>query len=81
LKAGKSQEAVTILTEAESLIANATDSEKRSFLCKGNSLLDLANKNVEANANFSLAAKAYQDLIAAENFWKSKIFQHKQQLP
>jgi ribosomal protein S20 len=25
LKAGKSQEAVTILTEAESLIANATD--------------------------------------------------------
>jgi hypothetical protein len=55
LKAGKSQEAVTILTEAESLIANATDSE-RSFLCK-NSLLDLANKNVEANANFLLLQK------------------------
>jgi hypothetical protein len=27
--------------------------------------MDLANKNVEAT-NFSLAAKAYQDLIAAE---------------
>jgi hypothetical protein len=40
--------------------------KKRFFLCKGNSLLDLANKNVEANANFSLAAKAYQDLIAAK---------------
>jgi tetratricopeptide (TPR) repeat protein len=67
LKAGKSQEAVTILTEAESLMANATDSEKAQFFyVKGNSLLDLANKNIEANANFSLAAKAYQDLIAAE---------------
>jgi hypothetical protein len=43
------------------------------FLCKGNSL-DLANKNVEANANFSLAAKAYQDLIAAEKLLESKIF-------
>ncbi len=67
LKAGKSQEAVTILMEAESLISNATDSEKAQFFyVKGNSLLDLANKNVEANTNFSLAAKAYQDLIAAE---------------
>ncbi len=67
LKAGKSQEAVTILMEAESLMANATDSEKAQFFyVKGNSLLDLANKNVEANTNFSLAAKAYQDLIAAE---------------
>jgi cellobiose-specific phosphotransferase system component IIA len=36
-KAGKSQEAVTILTEAESLIANATDSA--AVFVKGNSLL------------------------------------------
>ncbi|MFV8359951.1 tetratricopeptide repeat protein [Flavobacterium sp. LS1P3] len=67
LKAGKSQEAVTILVEAESLIANATDAEKAQFFfVKGNSLLDLANKNVETNTNLSLAAKAYQDLIATE---------------
>jgi hypothetical protein len=36
------------------------------YLCESFALLDLANKNVEANANFSLAAKAYQDLIAAK---------------
>ncbi|MFV8346216.1 tetratricopeptide repeat protein [Flavobacterium sp. ZB4P13] len=67
LKAGKSQEAVTILMEAESLIANAPDAEKAQFFfVKGNSLLDLANKNVDANINLSLAAKAYQDLIAVE---------------
>lgn len=67
LKGGKSQEAVTILMEAESLIANAPDAEKAQFFfVKGNALLDLANKNVDANTNLSLAAKAYQDLIAAE---------------
>ena len=67
LKGGKSQEAVTILMEAESLLSNATDVEKAQFFfVKGNALLDLANKNVDANTNLSLAAKAYQDLIAAE---------------
>jgi tetratricopeptide (TPR) repeat protein len=67
LKGGKSQEAVTILMEAESLIANATDAEKAQFFfIKGNALLDLANKNVDADTNLSLAAKAYQDLIVAE---------------
>ena len=67
LKAGKSQEAVAILMEAESLIANAPDAEKAQFFfVKGNSLLDLANKSVDTNTNLSLAAKAYQDLIAAE---------------
>lgn len=67
LKGGKSQEAVTILMEAESLIANATDAEKAQFFfVKGNALLDLANKNVDTDTNLSLAAKAYQDLIGAE---------------
>lgn len=67
LKAGKSQDAVTILMEAESLTANAPDAEKAQFFfVKGNSLLDLANKNVDAGTNLSLAAKAYQDLIAVE---------------
>ena len=67
LKGGKSQEAVTILMEAESLITNATDAEKAQFFfVKGNALLDLANKNVDTDRNLSLAAKAYQDLIGAE---------------
>ncbi|OAB29138.1 Tetratricopeptide repeat-containing protein [Flavobacterium fryxellicola] len=67
MKGGKSQEAATILMEAESLIAAATDAEKAQFFfVKGNALLDLANKNVDANTNLSLAAKAYQDLIGVE---------------
>ncbi|MBG6061569.1 tetratricopeptide (TPR) repeat protein [Flavobacterium sp. CG_9.1] len=67
MKGGKSQEAATILMEAEPLIAAATDAEKAQFFfVKGNALLDLANKNVDANTNLSLAAKAYQDLIGVE---------------
>lgn len=67
LKGGNSQEAATILQGAESLIANATDAEKAQFFfVKGNALLDLANKNVDVDTNLSLAAKAYQDLIAVE---------------
>nr|WP_314896980.1 tetratricopeptide repeat protein [uncultured Flavobacterium sp.] len=67
LKGGNSQEAVTILQGVEFLITNATDAEKAQFFfVKGNALLDLANKNVDVNTNLSLAAKAYQDLIAVE---------------
>lgn len=67
MKAGKSQEAVTILMGAESLIANAGDAEKAQFFfVKGNALLDLANKKVDTDKNLSLAAKAYQDLISVE---------------
>ena len=67
MKAGKSQEAITILMGAESLIANAGDAERAQFFyLKGNALLDLANKNIDTDTNLSLAAKAYQDLILAE---------------
>ncbi len=67
LKAGKSDEALTILTGAEYLTANAPDAEKAQFLfVKGNVYLDLSNKNIEAGKNLILAAKSYQDLIAAE---------------
>ena len=67
MKAGKSQEAVTILTGAESLIANAADAEKAQFFyVKGNALLDLANKNVDTDTNLALAAKAYQNLLSVE---------------
>ncbi|PVX44334.1 tetratricopeptide repeat protein [Flavobacterium sp. 103] len=67
LKAGKSDEAITILTGAEYLSVNAPDAEKAQFLfVKGNAHLDLANKNVEADKNLSLAAKAFQELLEAE---------------
>ncbi|PZX93144.1 hypothetical protein DOS84_12335 [Flavobacterium aquariorum] len=67
LKAGKSDEAITILTGAEYLSVNAPDAEKAQFLfVKGNAHLDLANKNVEADKNLSLAAKAYQELLEVE---------------
>ena len=67
LKGGNSLEAVSILHGAESLIPNATDAEKAQyFFVKGNALLDLANKKVEEGKNLSLAAKAYQDLLAVE---------------
>ena len=67
LKNGNSQEAVSFLQGAESLIPNATDSEKAQYyFVKGNALLDLANKKVEEEKNLSLASKAYQDLLAVE---------------
>lgn len=67
LKGGKSQEAVTILMEAESLLSSASDAEKAQFFfIKGNASLDLANKKVDVDKNLSLAAKAYQDLLDIE---------------
>ncbi|SHG25641.1 Tetratricopeptide repeat-containing protein [Flavobacterium micromati] len=67
LKGGKAQEAATILMDAESLVAAAPDAEKAQyFFVKGNVLLDLANKKIDTDKNLSLAAKAYQDLLAVE---------------
>lgn len=67
LKSGDANEAITILTAAEYLTANAPDTEKAQFLfVKGNAYLDLSNKNVSADKNMILAAKAYQDLIEIE---------------
>jgi tetratricopeptide (TPR) repeat protein len=71
LKGGNSQEALTILQGAESVMANATDSEKAQyFFVNGNTLLDLANKKVDTGKNLSLAAKSYQDLLAVEKVSK-----------
>lgn len=68
LKKGESKEAATLLQGAESLISNASDAEKAQFFfVKGNVYLDLANKGMDTDQNLSLAAKAYADLIAAEN--------------
>ncbi|WP_310381385.1 tetratricopeptide repeat protein [Flavobacterium sp.] len=67
LKNGNSQEALTTLQGAESIFTNAADTEKAQFyFLKGNSFLDLANKNIETGVNLSSAAKSYQDLIAIE---------------
>ncbi|HLF51391.1 tetratricopeptide repeat protein [Flavobacterium sp.] len=67
MKGGNSAEAKNILQQAEPLIANATDNEKAQyFFLKGNALLDLATKNIDASKNQTDAAKAYLDLIAIE---------------
>lgn len=67
LKAGNANEAITILTGAESLTVSAPDAEKAQFLfIKGNAHLDLANKSVDTDKNLSLAAKAYQQLLETE---------------
>ncbi len=67
LKGGNSQEVVTILESADALMATALDADKaKFFFIKGNAHLDLANKSLEADKNLSLAAKAFQDLIAIE---------------
>ena len=67
LKAGKSDEAKTILLDAESVITNATEAEKvQYYFVKGNVMLDLANKSVDKDANLSLAAGAFQELIEVE---------------
>lgn len=67
LKAGNANEAITILTGAESLTLNAPDAEKAQFLfVKGNAYLDLATKKVEEDKNLSLAAKSYQQLLEVE---------------
>ena len=67
LKGGKSQEAATILMDAESLVTAAPDAEKAQyFFVKGNVLLDLANKKIDTDKNLSLAAKAYQELLGVE---------------
>ncbi len=66
-KNGNSAEAKTILLQAESLISAATDSEKAQYyFVKGNTLLDLANKNIDVAKNQLDAAKAFQELIAFE---------------
>ncbi len=67
LKGGNSQEAITVLQTAESLIANAPDNEKAQFyFVKGNALLDLANKKVDVTKNLSLAANVFKDLLEIE---------------
>jgi tetratricopeptide (TPR) repeat protein len=65
---GKSQEAAAILKKVEYLVINAPDDIKTEFFyLKGNVYKDLATKNIDAAANFSLASGAYQDVLLYEN--------------
>ena len=67
LKNGNSAEAKSFLMQAEPLLSNATEAEKAQYnFVKGNTLLDLASKNVDADANQSEAAKAFKDVISIE---------------
>ncbi len=67
LKSGDAQGAVTILKDAENLVANAKDTEQAQFyFVQGNAYLDLANKKVEESKNLTLAAESYKKLIEIE---------------
>lgn len=63
----------TILTNAESVFANATDAEKAQFhFLKGSAMFDLANKNVQTEENLLEAAKAFKEVMAIEKNGKAK---------
>ena len=67
LKGGDAQGAITILNDAENMIANAKDVEQAQFYSvKANAYLDLANKKTDESKNLSLAAENYKKLIDVE---------------
>jgi len=67
LKSGNPSEAKASLDKAESLIANADDSQKAQFyFLKGNANLELAKKKVDEGNNLVSAAKAYNQLLEVE---------------
>ncbi|MDR7212011.1 tetratricopeptide repeat protein [Flavobacterium piscis] len=67
LKSGDAQGAITILKDAENMVANAKDVEQAQYyFVKGNAFLELANKSVETGKNLSLAAESYKKLIDLE---------------
>ena len=67
LKNGNSAEAKSFLSQAEPLLSNATDAEKAQYnFVKGNTLLDLASKNIDAEANQTAAIKAFKEVVSIE---------------
>ncbi|MBJ2125872.1 tetratricopeptide repeat protein [Flavobacterium sp. IB48] len=67
LKGGDAQGALTQLKDAESLIANAKDTEQAQYyFVQGNAFLDLANKKVDEGKNLLAAADSYKKLIDVE---------------
>ena len=67
LKSGDAQGAISILNDAENMVANAKDTEQAQFYyVKGNAYLNLADKNIETSKNLSLSAESYKKLIEVE---------------
>src|SRR6218665_3112045 len=67
LKGGDAQGAITILNDAENMVANAKDVEQAQFyFVKGNAYLELADKKVEESKNLTAAAENYKKLIEIE---------------
>ncbi len=67
LKSGDAQGAITILKDAQNLVANAKDTEQAQYyFVQGNAFLDLANKKVEEGKNLLAAADSYKKLIDIE---------------
>lgn len=67
LKGGDAQGAITILNDAENMVANAKDVEQAQFYSvKANAYLDLANKKIDESKNLSLSAENYKKLIDVE---------------
>ncbi|MXO05748.1 tetratricopeptide repeat protein [Flavobacterium sp. HBTb2-11-1] len=67
LKGGDAQGALAQLKDAESLIANAKDTEQAQYyFVQGNAFLELANKKVEESKNLLAAADSYKKLIDVE---------------
>ncbi|AWK05312.1 hypothetical protein HYN56_14140 [Flavobacterium crocinum] len=67
LKGGDAQGAITILNDAENMVANAKDTEQAQFyFVKGNAYLELADKKVEESKNLTAAAESYKKLIEIE---------------
>lgn len=67
LKNGNAAEAKSLLQTAETLLTNASDSEKSLFyFVKAKTCLDLSNKNIDELQNQIAASKANTDLIALE---------------
>jgi tetratricopeptide (TPR) repeat protein len=67
LKAGNSEQVLTILSPVEYLISNASDEDRIHFYyIKGTALVDLANQNINTSKNLSQAVTAFNDLIEVE---------------
>jgi tetratricopeptide (TPR) repeat protein len=68
MNSGHLQDAVIILKGIEYQIYNSNDSDKALFYyVQGNSLLGLADKNIDEGKNLVLAAKSFQELIKTES--------------
>lgn len=75
LKGTDMNEALTLLKNAEPLMASASEEEKAQFFSlKGTAYMNLVDKKVDADANMALAAAAFKDLIETEKASAKKTY-------